>query len=174
MEALVNTKENETYIACSRRCHKKALAALAAGTYPSDKTAIRVAWEKDGKEGPTDINNSMNILLHWLTDNGGENYGYYCGRNSQGMTKNNYAEIIARKINAAGVRCKRTTKHVLNKIAHLESTFRSPHNFANSETGAGLMENDKEDTFKKAIEKNVRTTQSYFRFSKIVLLLVIT
>jgi hypothetical protein len=153
MQALVNTEENETYIACSVRCHKKALAALAAGTYPADKTTVRLAWEKDGKEGPTDINNSMNILLHWLTDNGGENYGYYRGRNSAGMTKNNYAETIARKINAAGVRCKRTTKHVLNKIAHLESTFRSAHDFANSKTGAGLMENDKEDTFKKAIEK---------------------
>jgi hypothetical protein len=153
MAPIVNQDENITYVACSKRCHKKVSAALAAGTYPADRNAIRYAWEKDGKLGPEDINNSMNILLHWLTENGGENYIQFRGRNATGMTKANYAEVIARKILAAGVKSSSSAKQVLNKIAHLEATFCTAHDFATTETGAGLVENDQEDTFKKAVEK---------------------
>jgi hypothetical protein len=38
-------------------------------------------------------------------------------------------------------------------IAHLEATFRTVHDFATSETDAGLIKNDQEETFKKAVEK---------------------
>jgi len=39
---------------------------------------------------------------------------------------------------------------VLNKIKYLEDTFRKAHDFANTETGAGLME---KGTFKEEVEK---------------------
>jgi hypothetical protein len=138
LPTLSNKEEGITHVACSKRCHKKVLTALATGAHPVDATVVRVAWKKDGKLGPDDINNSMNILLEWITENGGENYSKFRGKNAMGMTKLNFAEIIACKISARGVVNPRTPKHVLNKIAHLESTFRVAHDWATGETGAGL------------------------------------
>jgi hypothetical protein len=74
MPSLINKEEDITYVACSKRCHKKVFTALSNGQFPADINVPRLAWEKDGKLGPEDINNSMNILLEWLTENGGENY----------------------------------------------------------------------------------------------------
>jgi hypothetical protein len=74
LESLVHPTEGATYVACTKRCHTKALTGLKNGTFPADTSTVRIAWEKDGVDGPTDINNSMNILLEWLTENGGDNY----------------------------------------------------------------------------------------------------
>ena len=52
------------------------------------------------------------------------------------------AKEIAEVINDAGVLVPRDEKQVRNKIQHLERQFRDAYDFANTETGAGLMETD--------------------------------
>jgi hypothetical protein len=63
------------------------------------------------------------------------------------------AEMVARRINSYGVKVKRSAKQVLNKIYYWEKSFRTAHDFANSETGAGLLATDNVVTFDKLIEK---------------------
>jgi hypothetical protein len=153
-EALIDPVNDRTLAACSKRCHNKVKNALANNTYPLDNNEVpRLAWERDGREGPTDINNSMRILLEWMTEHGGRNYIQFRGRNNSGMNKQAFAEVIAQRINSSGVKVHRTAKHVLNKIGYLEKTFRSAHDFAVSQTGSGLLANDDVESFQKAIEK---------------------
>jgi hypothetical protein len=68
------------------------------------------------------------------------------------MTKKDFGDIIAEKMNKAGVKVPRLCKHVVNKIEYLEKAFKSAHDFAHTSTGAGLMETD-EGTFQDAIKK---------------------
>jgi hypothetical protein len=96
----------------------------------------------------------MKKLLDWLTENGGCNYIKYHGRHNS-LSEQQTAEIVAHRINAFGVCVVRSAKLVLNKIYHLEKSFRSAHDFANSEIGAGMLESDNEETFSKFIIKNL-------------------
>jgi hypothetical protein len=113
---------------------------------------IRIPWEKDGAGGENDPSNSMNILLEWMTIDGGKNYERYQGKSNNGMTKKDFGDIIAEKMNKAGVKVPRLGKHIVNKIEYLEKSFKSAHDFAFTSTGAGLMETD-EGTFQDAIKK---------------------
>jgi hypothetical protein len=70
-----------------------------------------------------------------------------------GKGKIEYAEEIARKINAAGVRVKRDAVKVKSKIEHIESCFKSAHDFSFTETGAGLKEKDDATDFNEAVLK---------------------
>jgi hypothetical protein len=151
LEPLVDPTDNTTYCACSKRCYNKVKTAIGNNTYNNEEDS-RSVWGKDGREGPEDINNSMKILLDLMTENHGSNYIKFCGKNNN-MSKQATAEIVAKRINALGVRVKRTAKQLLNKIYYLEQSFRTAHDFANSQTGAGLIESDNEETFKKLIEK---------------------
>jgi len=144
---LSDPNDNELVV-CSRTCYKKVQKDLlklnTTGNNP------RLLWEKDGKLGPNDPNNSLNILLKWLLTEG--NYSKYRGKDTQGKKKKDFAEDIARKIKDEGVLCERTAKEVINKIEHIERCFRSAHDFANSETGAGLKRQS-EGTFNDAIRQ---------------------
>ena len=113
-------------------------------------TIPRMPWNKDGKLGPHDPNHSERVLIDWLTTPG--NYSKFRGSNNRGTRKRQYALQIANKIKAAGVRRVRTEKDVLNKIQYVENAFRSAHDFANTETGAGLEEHDK-GSFDDAVTK---------------------
>jgi hypothetical protein len=64
------------------------------------------------------------------------------GKDSKGRTKKQVAGELASLMNAAKVRVKRDDKQVMNKISHIEKSFRCAHDFANTETGQGLKEND--------------------------------
>ena len=110
----------------------------------------RIAWNKDGAGGPLDPNNSERILIDWLCTPG--NYSKFRGNDNHGTRKIQYAHQIAERMKVAGVRKLRTDKDVLNKIEYIKKCFKSAHDFANTETGAGLMENDK-GTFEDAVMK---------------------
>jgi ribosomal protein L2 len=69
------------------------------------------------------------------------------GKNNSGKRKIQYAEEIAKKINDASVRVKQDKDKVKAKISHIEDCFRSAYDWANTENGAGMKEND-ESTFK--------------------------
>jgi hypothetical protein len=129
LPGLISADGSITFVACSKRCYNKIHNAMVNNNIPTEYEAAHIPWEKDGQEGPEDINNSMAILLDWLMENGGSNYNMYRGKNLSGLTKNDYAEQIARKINSFGVRSKRTPNQVLSKIFHLEKTFRVAHDW---------------------------------------------
>ena len=80
------------------------------------------------------------------------NYSKYRGKNNSGKRKIQFAEEISKKINDAGVRVKRDKDKVKAKITHIETCFRSAHDFAFTETGAGIKETD-EGNFRDIILK---------------------
>jgi hypothetical protein len=63
-------------------------------------------------------------------------------KRGKGREKKHIAAEIAALINAAKVKVVRDGKQVMNKIAHIEKSFRLAHDFANTETGQGLQENN--------------------------------
>jgi hypothetical protein len=149
MEALVNEEDNVTYCVCSKRCSNKVAIALRTNSYPSDNKKIRLPWEKDGKNGEDD---SMRILLDWITEDGGAQYNKYCGKGN-GISKIKIADRIAARINSFGVKNPRNGNQVMQKISHLADTFKSAYDWSNTETGAGLLESDQLDSFNDALVK---------------------
>jgi hypothetical protein len=142
-------------IVCSKTCYNKELShfkKIQKQLQDASDEAQRVPWHNDGKNGEEDPNTSEKILIDWWTE--GTNYSQYRG-SKRGLKKVAIAEMLANKMNKAGVRCVRTGKQVLNKIAAIEDNFRKAHDFAHSETGAGLKETD-EGTFNEALQKKCK------------------
>ena len=167
---LVSPDPTKHIVVCTKKCYNKVaktlpsapstqdlpltvparVAALAAkastvppsvpglGTVPDN---VRLAWNKDGKNGPDDPNHSESILIAWLTTH--RNYERFRGTGNNGLCKINFADTIANSMNKAGVRKVRTGKDVLNKIEYVEKSFRLAHDWSHTETGEGLRENDK-------------------------------
>ena len=126
-------------VACTKKCYDK---VKSAGTK-------RATWNNDGKDGPDDHNTSERILIDWLLEAG--NYDKYRGHKNGGTKKQQFAKMLADKMNAAGVVVKRDAKQVLAKITHLETSWKKAHNFATKETGAGLKADDP-DSFEEKVQ----------------------
>ncbi len=140
-------------VVCSKTCHKKVaklLQDVLQGKQPVSK-GEHLMWEKDGKNGKDDPNNSMSILLSYLTE--GNNYAIY-GGNKKGIKKITIANMLARKINDAGVRVKRDAHNIMGKITHLEQSYHAANDWANN-TGVGIHEQD-EGTFRNAVIKHCK------------------
>jgi hypothetical protein len=103
----------------------------------------------------------MKILLDWMTENGGRNYIRYRGYKN-GEHKIRIGNRIANRINSHQVKTVRNGKQVVSKIQYLENTFKNAYDWANGQTGAGLLENDDVDSFNKAIEKNAHIIMSFY------------
>lgn len=127
-------------VACTKKCYDKAKSL----------SNRRLAWNEDGADGVNDPRNSERILLEWLLVP--SNYNKFRGKENSGVKKSHFAQKIADLINAENVRVGRDAKQVLNKIKHIEDTFRRAHVFATSETGAGLKAED-EGTFQDEVRK---------------------
>jgi hypothetical protein len=130
--------ENEK-VACTKKCYDKIKVARNR----------RPQWDEDGANGKDDPNNSERILMDWILSPG--NYSKYRGKNNDGVKKNQFALKIAQKCNAAGVKVTRDAKQVINKIKWLEDGFRDADRFVNSETGAGIKDNDPQ-SFEEKVE----------------------
>jgi hypothetical protein len=152
LDALIDPEDETTYCVCSKRCYNKVKNGLANNTYYAPGDTTRLGWDKDGRNGPQDINNSLKLLFDWMGENGAINYTRFRGKDNH-LSKQNIAEMVARRINSYGVKVKRSAKSILNKLYTIEKSFRSAHDFANSETGAGLLATDNVTTFEKLIEK---------------------
>ena len=123
------TKLRENQVVCTKACYNK----LA--------NPPRLNWTNDGKNGPEDPQSSERILLDWLLFPGNYN-DKWRGKDNKGLNKKQVAMEIAQLINDSGVLVSRDHKAVKNKIQHLERQFREAYDFANTETGAGLKEQD--------------------------------
>lgn len=136
--------------ACCSKAHL--LKAVKLKAKKAEKAVAEVGanipWDKDGKDGPDDPQNSMAILLDWLTTHG--NYSKLKGDNSNGATKVRIVGELARQINSKGVRKERTAKQVINKLHHLFKTYKKASDWANL-TGAGVLEMDGREPFNQAV-----------------------
>jgi hypothetical protein len=131
-------------VACCKRCNERANKVILGEEEEMNKRK----WESDGKNGANDPHTSMKILLDWWLEEG--NYSKFCGKNNEGVKKTQFAARLANKMTAETMST-RSAKQVLSKIGHLEKAWRSAHNFATSETGAGILETDGEQTFKEIV-----------------------
>jgi hypothetical protein len=94
-------------------------------------------WLNDGKNGPEDPNDSISLLIAWITKQ--ENYDAYCiGVKAQ--ICNRIADWLTKEM---GVRTERTGKDVRNKIDTLKLQFKNAVTYMRG-TGAGLEHTDPE------------------------------
>eukprot|EP00977_Amphora_coffeiformis_P025485 scaffold20183_cov123-Amphora_coffeaeformis.AAC.1 len=98
-------------IICTKKCHAKVM--LASKTRPG--------WKSDEANGPEDPISSMHILLDWILSPG--NYSKFRGKNNNGTTKNQYAQMLANHMNSAGVKVHHEHKQVLSKIQNFKILF---------------------------------------------------
>ena len=114
-----NPFDDEHDVVCCCKTHLvKAMKAKKDAEESGEATNI--PWDKDGKDGPDDLQNLMAILLEWVTTLG--NYSKLKGDNTNRATKVRILGELTRQINAKGVRKERTTKQVINKLHHLTKT----------------------------------------------------
>ena len=130
--------------ACSVKCYRKCYQKLYV-----DIQSRNVPWNKDGKNGPDDPNNSEAILYEWLTEPG--NYAKFRAP-PNGKTKHSFCELIADKLRRAEVVKERDAGAVKSKIESIETAFKACHDWAN-ETGQGVLERDGQVVFEEACRK---------------------
>ena len=76
-------------VACTKACYTAATKALSSNNG-------RGNWTTDGIHGPEDPHTSMKILLDFLTTEG--NYSRFCGKDNNGVTKQQFGSTLAEKI----------------------------------------------------------------------------
>jgi hypothetical protein len=128
----------------------KANKELNSGGRQDDESGRKGNWDSDGKSGPMDAHTSIKILLDWWMAEG--NYVRFCGKQNEGVKKISFCNMLADKMSKE-TSSKRNGKNVLSKIQHIQRSFREAHNFAESETGAGILENDGETTFENIVKR---------------------
>ena len=141
-------------VTCTKACYKAVVKAKSVDS--------RGTWNTDGLKGSDDPHTSMKILLDWMTEQG--NYSKYRGKDNEGVKKKQFATVLAEKMKEETSSKSRTPKQVLAKIKHIEEQFRIAHNFATSETGAGLEEANGE-TFQDMVRKKC---QYYYELLEIM------
>jgi hypothetical protein len=123
----------------------------------SGKGHCEATWQasldKDGKNGTTDLNHSMQILMDWMMQEG--NYIKYCGHANNGTSKLQYCQIISDRMKDAGCRINRSAEAVKKKIEELESQFANANDWAN-QTGQGVKESDGSERFEQLVRSRCR------------------
>eukprot|EP00980_Cylindrotheca_fusiformis_P022064 scaffold8960_cov91-Cylindrotheca_fusiformis.AAC.4 len=132
--------------ACTKKCLQKAAKELAGGDVVEGSR--RGNWDNDQKED--DGRTSMKILLDWWMTEG--NYAKFCGKHNDGTKKTAYCASLAETMTRETL-SKRDAKNVSNKIQHIERKWREAHNFATSETGAGIQARDGVSSFQEIVKK---------------------
>ena len=132
-------------VVCSKTCYNKVEKSVKKLLSPS---TYRSPWDADGKNGPDDPNTSNKVLFDWWMAEG--NYSRFRGKSNNGKRKTQFADQLARMINATGVKVPRTSKQVLSKIQYTEDCWKKAYDFSNTETGQGLKEDDP-DSFREAV-----------------------
>lgn len=141
-------------VVCSKTCWNKVQAQLKKVIDAIKKAESgdqqRVEWAKGGKSGKEDPKSSVSALLEWVV--AGESYAKCRGSKSR-IRKIEICGVLARRMSEQGARVARAAKQAAGKATLAEQQFRKAHDFANTETGAGLHKTDtgsfKEATLKK-------------------------
>jgi len=150
----------EELVACTMRCHKRAVApSTSSGGMPSKKGGRGVGpWDADTPNN-TFKGSSEALLIEWLSAHG--NYAKWRG-NDLGITKTAIQTEIAKMINEYGkkhfqMRRERTEKTVGAKIQHLEKLYRDTSIGWIGATGQGIKDeqklDDESDQFKAKVQE---------------------
>ena len=109
-------------VVCSKTCYNKEVNHLKKFLKGHECAGDNewVLWDKDGKNGENDSIMSLSILVTWWRE--GNIYSEYRG-SKNGLNKVQILQTLANKMNAAGVHCHHTAKHMMGNISHLEGQF---------------------------------------------------
>ena len=119
---------------CNKTCYGVVMRVI------NSADDLQIPWNKDGNDREDDPNNSMALLIKWITKQG--NYEQFCGtKRNSGKKKADICLSITCMINNKGVRKPCTCKQVQSKIEHIEQQFQSAHNWA-THTGQGIEQDD--------------------------------
>jgi hypothetical protein len=127
-------------VACTKACYNNAIKTLSIN-------GGRGNWTNDGKGGTEDPHASMKILLDWMTTE--SNYNRFSGKNNNGITKQQFAATLARQMTVETSSQTRNAKQVLDKISRIETSFKEAYEFSNSVTGAGVQDEQDEETINR-------------------------
>jgi hypothetical protein len=141
------TQHPYAHVVCKKECYGKAKRHYA--NMSADPEDRNIPWNKDGRLGENDPNNSENILIAWLQKPG--NYAKFRSPPS-GKTKVAVCEDISRTIKQADTLKVRKAPTVFMKIQAFEGSFRDAHDWVNN-TGVGVLERDGQVTFEEAVKK---------------------
>ena len=141
VDPLVDPVTHSDIVVCSKTCHNKVEKAII-------HQPTRLPWDKDGRNGPDDPNNSMNILMEWLMEEG--NYSRFRGKDNRGTRKLAYGIQLSNKMKAADCRVHRSPEAVVKQIQEIEKKFIKAHDWANN-TGQGVKERDGDTTFENLV-----------------------
>ena len=97
-------------------------------------------WNEDAADGQDDPRTSERTLMDWILTPG--NYSKYRRENNNGAKKSQFALQVAGLINKGKTKVERTAKDVINKIQHLEKSFKLAWEYVKKVTGTGVKEND--------------------------------
>ena len=146
----------DNLISCTKACYVTIIRMKEKENEKEDtgdSTGPTLPWTKDGKNGPDDPMCSERILVDWLMEHG--NYAKYRGTNNNGVKKIAFAEKISKLMERKGVKVPRSAKNIMSKISYIEQSFKKAYEWANGETGAGLLENDDRDGYENYIKKRL-------------------
>ena len=142
---LKESNSTNEVVYCNKDCYSK-----------GKNNKQRYLWNNDGLGGKDDPNNSLKLLIDWLTT--GENWTKYKGKNNNGKSKLQYSKEIASVINSHGVKEERTADQVRVKIDSIERAYKEADVWVNR-TGVGVKEEDVDN-----FEDIVRTKYCQFYF----------
>ena len=143
-------------VVCGKRHYDAAVKMINQSSIPIQNQNI--AWNRDGKKGPDDQRNSEYFIVMFMTD---ERMVQRCRNGEGGKNKEFWHLHLQNQMKQAGIIKLRSTKEIRNKIMSYEDKFKSTHDFANSETGAGILEKDGATSFNDLLNKKFK---HYFDF----------
>ena len=103
------------------------------------------------------------VLVWWETP---PNFAKFRGKDNDGMKKIEYGNMLATQMNTLTESTERTGKQVVQRIRDMHDQWNYAHEFAVSETGAGMLADDNEKTFNDIVLKRF---PYYFRLRDVMI-----
>ena len=135
---------------CTKLFHQKYMRQLKRN-FDKEMEMPNLAWGKDGKFGPNDVNTSLSVLTNWWTMEG--NYVQFHGNNNRCIETKLIAEKLAEQMGKI-ILCQRMGDSFLGKIQHIERSWGKAHDWANC-TVQGVSETNPEG-FEAEVRKRCR------------------
>ena len=132
----------DTDVACTKAHYNAVIKSRSTSKGP------RGNWLNDAKEGgPCSMDL---VLVCWETP---PNFGKFRGKDNDGKKKIEHGNMFAAQMNTLTESTERTGKQVVQRIRDMHDAWNCAHEFAVSETGAGMLADDKESTFNEIVLK---------------------
>jgi len=141
-------------------CTKAHYTAVVKARSSSSK-GPRGNWLNDAKDGGPC---SMDLVLSWWETP--PNFAKFRGKDNDGMKKSEYGNMFAVQMNTLTESTERTGKQVVQRIRDMHDQWNYAHEFAVSETGAGMLATDDEKTFNDIVLKRF---PYYFRLRDVMI-----